>query len=275
MNISIIIRCGDDERVFKCIESIDEDVEVVVSISENPVLQEKLSSKGIPYCLVPRGNLSVVSNIGFNQTKNDRVIITDSDTIFEKGCIGRMHDALDDFRVVRATLKFKDSLNVPFSKIVAKARDYVNSLPLVYTPGIAVRKSLIPDIGGFLFNDPVPFAVDADLNHRIKCAGIPVKFLKDAVLYHDAEGVFHDMKAAFRIGKGCMTSAIHLSGYAMFNGQKPADILRELKGVRLYHLPELVRTKGIRILFYQMVWDALFYSGVIRLRMRNLFSGVT
>lgn len=264
MDMSIVIRCWDDDRVFRCVESVDEDVEVIVSTSSNPEFEEKLAAGGLTYCLAPRGNLSGVSNIGFASTKHDKVLITDSDTVFECGCIRRMHDALDEYGVVRAKLKFRHDAGVPFSRVVAEARDFVNSMPLVYTPGIAVRKDILPEIGGFLFNDPVPFAVDADLNYRIRSARIPVQYLDDAVIYHDPEGPKHDARAAFRIGRGCMISAVHLSNHSRFGHRRPWVIARELKGVKPQHLRTMLRTKGVSTLSYQLLWDLLFYSGMIR-----------
>jgi hypothetical protein len=261
MDLSIVIRCGDDERVFDCIHSIDEDVEIMVSTSENPEFQSKLEARGIQYCLSPRGNLSEVSNIGFNHAKHEKVIITDSDTIFEKGTIKKMYLALDEYDVVRAKLQFRTYKKKPFSRTVAEARDYVNSLPLVFTPGIGIKRGITEKIGGFLFNDPVPFAVDADMDYRIKQAKIPVKYLSNAAIYHDAESIRHDMKAAYRIGAGCMTSAIYLSE-SFHNGQKaPIAIVRDLKGVRVEHWNDLLRTKGVGVFMYQMMWDIMFYSG--------------
>jgi len=261
MDLSIVIRCGDDERVFDCIQSIDEDVEIMVSTSKNPHFQSKLETRSIQYCLSPRGNLSQVSNIGFNHTKHEKVIVTDSDTIFKKGTIKEMYLALDEYDVVRAKLRFLADEKKPFSKTVAEARDYVNSLPLVFTPGIGIKRGITEKIGGFLFNDPVPFAVDADLDYRIIQAKIPVKYLPNAEIYHDAESIRHDMKAAYRIGAGCMTSAIYLSRQIHNNQKHPRKIVSELKGVKTRHLGDVMRKKGPSVFAYQLLWDLLFHSG--------------
>ena len=261
MDLSVVIRCGDDDRIFDCIQSVDEDVDIIVSTSENPRFQSKLESRGINYCLSPRGNLSKVSNIGFENAIHDRVIITDSDTTFEKGSIKEIYLALDDFEVVRAKLKFRSNKDNIFSKTVAEARDYVNSLPLVYTPGVGVKRRIKSKIGGYLFNDPVPFAVDADLDYRIKHAKIPVKYLDNAILYHDVENIRHDMKAAYRIGSGCMTSAIYLSEQIHNKELHPRKIVRELKGVKRSFLGDVARRKGVRVFTYQLLWDLLFNLG--------------
>ena len=76
-----------------------------------------------------------------------------------------MHSAfasgLETSKVARARIRFEVTGAGLGSRVAAEARDYVNSLPVVFTPGIAVRRDLVSDVGGILFNDPVPYAVDA------------------------------------------------------------------------------------------------------------------
>ena len=202
-DLSVVIRCWNDSSVLQCIDSIDLDVEVIVSFTGADDLAARIREHGARCVRAPRSNLSRVSNIGFNATTYDKVILTDSDTVFEPGCVGRLRDALGTFRAARARLRFEGDYGL--SKIVAEARDYVNGLPLLYTPGIAVRKDLLPEVGGFLFNDPVPYAVDTDLDFRVKRARVPVAYLTDAWLRHTAVSVRHDLRAAYRIGGGCRT----------------------------------------------------------------------
>lgn len=262
MDLSVVIRCCDDKRVFQCIDSVDEDVEIVVSLCKNDGIQRKLEKMNIHYCIVPRGNLSITSNVGFEAATHHKVIITDSDTVFKKGCIKQMYSAFEKFKVVRPRILFLYDSKISFSKVVAEARDYVYSLPVVYTPGIGVRKDLIPDVGDFLFNNPVPFAVDADLNFRLREAKIPVKYLKNAHISHIAVSIKHDLKAAFRIGSGCVISAAILSKQKNFpfNATK---IRKKLKAVKSIDYPKIVRKKGVKIFIYQLIWDFFFYSGEI------------
>lgn len=259
MEMSIVVRCKDDERVFECIKSIDENVKLIVVLNQNDDLKERLESIGVSCYVSPPGNLSIVSNIGFSAAGTNKVIITDSDTLFYPGCIRTIYEALDNYEVVRAKLMFKSSSCIPYSTLVSEARDFVNSLPHVYTPGIGVRKDIIPKIGGFLFNEHVPFAVDADLNYRIKEAGIDVAFLTDAIIQHDCERVKHDLKAALRIGRGCRTSAETLGD--LYTDTNVRSISRCLKGVKLHHYPILIKEKGIKVFLYQIVWDFYYYIG--------------
>ena len=49
MNLSVVIKCSDDEKIWRCIGSIDEKVEIVVSLTPNIEIQEKLNKLKIKY----------------------------------------------------------------------------------------------------------------------------------------------------------------------------------------------------------------------------------
>ncbi len=266
MEVSVVIRCSDDPRVFDCIDSIDEDVDIVVALSSGDALKTKLDEKGIRYCVTPKGNLSLVSNMGIDSAKFGKVILTDSDTTFEPGCISEIDRTLDQVPIAKVKINFQyDSKNYT-SKIVAAARDYVNSLPLVYTPGIGFKKNIVNNIGGFLFNWPVQFAVDADLDYRLKEVKIPIKFIKHVGIFHLPETLTHDLNAAYRIGKGCATSYMSLKSYAQFANIK----WNALKGVKLKNLPHIAVDKGIVVAFYQVIWDLLYWMGYINKRINSI-----
>lgn len=168
-----------------------------------------------------------------------------------------MYDALNEYKITRAKLVFKVYPRNIFSKIAAEARDYVYNKPLVFTPGIGVRRDVLDEIYGFLFNDPVPWAVDADLNYRIKQANIPVAFLKDAYIYHSPLKIKRDLKAAFRIGMGVRVSVRELSKILM----NPKKIKKNLKAVKKRDYFNIYKEKSLLILIYQFIWDSLYYSG--------------
>ena len=259
MEVSVVIRCSDDPRVFDCIRSIDEGADIVVALSSEKALRQKLDEKGIRYCITPRGNLSLVSNMGIALAKYEKVILTDSDTTFEPGCIREMCNSLDEVPVAKVQINFLYDAKHPTSQTVAFARDYVNSLPLVYTPGIGLRKNITDKIGGFIFNPLVKFAVDADLDYRLKNAEIPVKFIRHVGIRHSPETLSHDLKAAYRIGEGCATSYFSLSSYKKYANIKWND----LKGVKMKKLPEIAVKKGLIVAIYQTLWDSLYWLGYL------------
>jgi hypothetical protein len=255
---SVVIRCNNDERVFRCISSIDADVEIVVVMNKNHEMQQRLEMLGVVCCISPPGNLSLVSNLGFDIATSDKVIITDSDTTFGKNCIREMIRGLDSYDVVRAPLRFEKSSDL-LSREIAEARDYVNSLPVVYTPGIGVTKRLPRLIRGFLFDNAIPFAVDANLSYRINKEGVPALFLRDVWIVHSAEDVHHDLHAARRIGAGNKKSVENL--YALYPTETKRNIKKMLKGVKLRQYPDVFQKKGVRVFAYQILWDLNYYVG--------------
>ena len=255
MDLSIIIRCCNDPKVIRCIESIDANVEIIVSMCPNKDILKKIKKLGIKYCIVRKGNLSITSNRGLNLAKYDKVIITDSDTYFEKGCIKKICQALDDFLVVRPKIHFKHLPKKPFSKLIANARDYVYSFPVIFTPGISFRKDILDLIGGYLFNESIPFAVDAELDYRIHQYNINYKILDSALIYHSAENLIHDLYAAYRIGKGCRVGEI-------IHKKKPKSIVN-LKIVKASMYNDIIKRKGTSTFLYQLIWDLFFYIGWI------------
>lgn len=266
MDISIVIRCGDDQRVFDCIKSIDEEAEIIVALSDNKTLQKELKDKKIKYCITPRHNLSQTSNIGINYTTNEKVILTDSDTLFDPGCIRELYNALNQYPIARARINFESYPGKFSSKLVSEARDYINSLPVLYTPGIAFRKNIITDIGGFLFNNQVPYAVDADFNYRVNRTRIPIKFIDNVGIRHNAESIQHDLKAAFRIGRGCAISYLSLKKIRAYSNIRWYD----LKGVKLYYLSDVLAKKGLPVALYQIIWDLFYWIGYADQRLRGV-----
>jgi hypothetical protein len=255
---SVVIRCNNDERVFRCISSIDVDVEIIVVMNENREMQQRLEALGVVCCISPPGNLSLVSNLGFELATSDKVIITDSDTTFGKNCIREMIQGLESYDVVRAPLRFQKSSDF-LSREIAEARDYVNSLPVIYTPGIGVTKRLPGLIRGFLFDNAIPFAVDANLSYRIKKEGVPSLFLQDVWITHSAEDIPHDLHAARRIGAGIKKSVENL--HVLYPGETKRDLRKMLKGVKLRQYPDICKKKGVRVLAYQVLWDINCHIG--------------
>lgn len=259
VDTSVVIRCGGSPEVLQCIASIDSPTEVVVAYSGNSGLAQRIQDTGARVVAVPSGNLSIVSNRGYAACHGSKVIFTDSDTRFGPHCVARLAEALETVPVARAQLRIGVNASRT-TRIVARARGFVNSLPLAFTPGLGLRRDIIPTVGGIVFNDPVPYAVDADLDMRIKRRGIRVEFLQDAWLTHSPVPLRHDVRAAYRIGRGCRRSMEIWNRIGTFG---PLDKW-SLKGVKPAALPELLRREGAVVLAYQALWDTAYWFGFYR-----------
>ena len=111
MDLSIVISCSDDFHIEKTLDSIDEDVEVVCSITPNPEIEKILNNRCIPYVITPKGNHSVTTNAGIALAKNDKLLLMDSDCVFVPGAIREISEALDKYLVVNAKIIFEKLWN--------------------------------------------------------------------------------------------------------------------------------------------------------------------
>ncbi len=253
-----MIRCGSDPRVFDCIQSVDEEVDIMISAKDDPVFLDSLRDAGVRYCVSESNNLSVVSNDGIEHALNDRVFLTDSDTVLCKGCLEAIDAGLDDHDVVSAEIVF-DSGHSMVSRWISNSRSYVNSKDLAFTPGLGMDRRISDRIGGFIFDPNVRFAVDANLDYRIRRSGIDVQFDSGARIIHSMETVRHDLMAARRIGKGVVAGAMDL--HRMYPSIPENTIRRDLKAVHVGDYPEIIRRYGPGTMLYQIIWDMNFYIG--------------
>lgn len=266
MDIAIVIKCSDDLRIFRCIESIPVGVEIVCSITPNRLIENKLKKLGMPYCITPRGNLSIATNAGINLTKSNNVIIMDSDSYFSKGAVKLLCKALKENIVVKGRIIFLH--NSYLSKIIAELRDYVNRQPVAYVPGLAFRKEILNSIGGYFFNSNISWAEDAEFTYRIQEKGIQVKTIPEAIIYHDSVSPYHDLRAAFRIGGG---KRLIVESYGKYNAEDISlTIINFLTGKFIKKWIDILKCKGASVLLYNLLWTAIYYTGYYTTRCKNL-----
>lgn len=261
MDLSLVIRSGLDPKVLDCISSVDEDVDIVVTTVPDHDFCDLVRTTGARVVTSPPGNLSVASNVGIKSAKNDKIFMTDSDTILCRGCLEAVHHGLQSAPFVKARIEFVQN-GTRASRLVAESRDYVNSKNLAFTPGLGLDRSCSELVGGYFFDEAAPFAVDANLDYRIRHNGIHVIYDSDARIMHGAETVEHDMVAAKRIGAGVRRGAKTLG--KLYPETSESRILHDLKAVHLTDYPEILRKKGFDVLFYQFRWDINFYKGRLK-----------
>ncbi|HKC04441.1 MAG TPA: glycosyltransferase [Patescibacteria group bacterium] len=201
--MSVLIRADKDERVFDCISSIRKtspNSDIKVSILHNKSLEERIAKLGIKYCVVPKGNISITTNRGLKLIKNDKVLITDSDTIFDKNCIKLINKALNKYQVVKPLIIFKNDGSTR-SILVANLRTYFNSKNnKMFTPGLAFRMHIKNKVGGYYFDNKVAWGEDSEFSNRVEYAKLRTFVIKNARLFHPPVTIRHDLGGAFLIG---------------------------------------------------------------------------
>src|SRR5690606_12474429 len=104
MDISVVINCSDEMHILETLDSIDEDVEIICSITPNPIIGKILKNKKIPYAITPNGSHSVTTNAGIQLVTNDKFILMDSDCVFAPGAIRMMGNSLNEHLVVNGRI---------------------------------------------------------------------------------------------------------------------------------------------------------------------------
>lgn len=202
--ITVLIRCSDDYRVLDCINSIkltSPYSPIVVSMTPNKKLQNAVIKTGANCCVVPRYNAAITNNRGLELVETEKVIITDADTIFEKGTISLLDKALENYDAVKPRLIFRTETNSPYLSPIANLRTFFNDNDQkMYIPGLAFSLNIKDKIGGYYFDEKIPWGEDSDFSNRVKKNGLKTRVVGEAVLYHPSVDLSHDLADAFLIG---------------------------------------------------------------------------
>lgn len=269
VNLSIIIKCYQDKRIFDCINSIDEDCEVLIPYSGDPPLAAEIADR-YPHARIinaPIGNLSASCNLGISACTGNSVLIMDSDARFKAGCIRLMIKYLKDTLVVKPWIVYEHDTSVVGSEVIAKTRQRFNDKEVrALTPGLAFRKEIKELIGGQFFDERVLFTEDAFLDWKLKKAGISIQFLPEAVVYHSPVSLFHDLRAGFRMGYG-YRRAVHYAGRENDNSLK-VILKRLVSGASLKHFVKEGLAEGFDVSCYTSAWTILYNIGYINERFK-------
>lgn len=202
MELSVVINCSDDFHLFKTIKSIDEDVEIICSITTNKKIESNLSGMKIPYVVTPKGSQSVTTNAGIKLVTNDKFILMDSDCCFEKGFIKHVFKLLDKYVVVNGNIIF-DYNNNWLSKTISKCKKFDDIYDgLAHKPGLGLRKKLLEYIGNYWFDESLPWAEDSELSYRISKAGIKMFHDNTFSIHHLPTSYSHNLRSWFFYGGG-------------------------------------------------------------------------
>ncbi|MBI2018773.1 hypothetical protein HYS96_03670 [Candidatus Daviesbacteria bacterium] len=259
-DITVVIANSEDESVFNCIDSANGGAKIVVSLTPYAPIEARLSRLNIPFVVVPRGNLSITYNSGIELATTNKVIIMDSDTVFTPRAIEQLGHGLEQYDACKARLSFQYDDTQTLSGIVANARDFINSSPTrAYTPGLALRKDIRNQMGGYFFNEQIRWAVDSEFSYRFHKNGLQFGYIPDAVVNHPAVSIRHDLTEAFLMGLS-KRRAVDL-GVREGNEDVLPTLKRILSGETFAKRGKLFKEKGVSTLLYMLTWDLLYNFG--------------
>lgn len=258
--ITILIRCSNDYRVLECIRSIREtspNSPIVVSMTPNNRLRKAVLETGAGCCIVPRHNAAITNNKGLEFVKTDKVVVTDADTIFEKNTLNLLRRALDKYDVVKPVLVFRSGMKPLYFSLVANLRTFFNdNATKMYIPGVAFSLKIKHRIGGYFFDEKVPWGEDSDFSYRVNENRLRIKVVGRAILYHPSVSVIHDLADAFLIGSKKQNDN--------------AEPKVPLKRFKLYR--KLLASYGIPTLIYGTIWYLFFDLGRVLRRAKPIYN---
>jgi len=254
MKISIIIPVSNDLKLINCIKSIDENVEVVISLNKaskdikklvkdilhNQKLQRYLK---IIVCEIDEASIAKAYNNGIKHSSYSKVLLMDSDCVFEKGTIRKLNNNLGNNFLSKGKVIFKS--NSWASSVIAKAREYHTSDKVnAYSPPLLFKKTIKKYIKGYYFHPSLCWSEDSEFDIRVKKANLKIAYDPTVVIYHPALNLRSDLKSSFWYGIG------RRIGVEVGVRDKPIGVLGSF---RKYVL-EASKEKGLITGFYLFVW---------------------
>lgn len=263
LDLSVVIRCGRDKKgLERTLSSVDENVEVIVSASDDVPFLSDFQKKGYKFAPHTYGNWSVAAQSGINKSTNNNVIIMDSDSIFGGGALKTINTALKKGHLlVQPKVIFLDDGST-ISKTISNARTYENQRePKSYSPGLGLKVQELTErigINGNLYNLSVAYGDDGDLNQRRKEAKIDVHVAKDALIYHDPIALKHELRTVYQFGIGKRQAQ-----NSKTNPKTLVDVLKKefLSNRAREYYTNLLDKFGIQTLLFGMLCRTLYIAG--------------
>ncbi len=261
--ITVVIICCDDERVFRTIDSVDMDVPVIVSLVPNSFLESRLKEAGVQIVLSKRGNYSTSCNRGLSAVETKFAFIIDSDCVLHPGCLEEITTQLRKSQLVRAQVNFQSWSGIYLSKEIADWHWKTNNrLPIrAYTPGLGLRLDICPLLGGYFFDERIFWSCDSEFSYRVQKVGLNVAYSEGAIISHAAISFSHFISSAFKLGMGTRAQ-VKLGLRPSY--ENPDWIIRRF----LFRINPTRRKERNQItnkvkhnLFLKTVWTAAFYIG--------------
>ena len=270
-DISVIIPVSKDIKIKECLASVDEDVEIVVVLNNNPSPWVIEMVNADPRCVavfIPgcECNLALVLNRGVEAATKHKVVVMNSDCIFPLGLIRKMTALLDSYEVVKSRVSFAHR---SFGEhLVAQARylfgHIFNNRQNIFGPGMSFQKDIVPKVGGYLFDEDLGWAEDGDLSMRIHGAGLTHYFTTETIL-HAPEKISHDLYIAGRIGRGKRVRDYKNGiGFWMGAGLLVKNILFDENK----HFALALKNSGLGVAIYLALWKFCFFGGYVVLYRR-------
>lgn len=260
MNISIVIPVSNDLRLQRCIESIDEVVEVVISLNKpsteiktltrSLIKAKKYSHLRFKVCEIPQPSIAQAYNNGIATASYHKILLMDSDCIFQPGCIKKLNDNLGENLLSKGKVIFTHDSQV--TAIIAKAREFHTSDKIsAFSPPLLFDKKIKKYIGGYYFHPKLCWLEDSEFDSRVQATKLNISYDPTAQVLHPPLTPLRDLRSAFWYGVGKrigVENGVH---------QKPTGVIGSIQK----YIFSASQEKGVLAGSYLFLWKMALLSG--------------
>jgi len=203
--MTVVIPVANDTRIQQCVESITEAVEILIVLNGASDTVKRMvcgmTKPNLRYIELSDGNLGAALETGIRNATHDKVLLMDSDCIFETGCINKLRAGLEDSLLVKGKIKFKYSNLGTY--VVSKVCDFrFGDLRNAFKPPLGIDRHIVDRMEGYYYDKEIHWLEDVEFEERRKRCGVEIKFVDDAVIYHSEKTIWRDLRSAFCYGIG-------------------------------------------------------------------------
>ncbi len=206
MKVTIAIVCSTDRLIKKCLNSIPDDVPIIVVLNFPDEYIKKIlkKDKRVTTYQCDERNLGKLRQVAVINCKTPAICFVDSDCVLEKDLVKCVESELESYYAVNIPLHF--AYNNYSTKVVSLCRKYTTPDKLLYMP-FAFRLSLEKKIGQ-LFNERLSWGEDTDQRMRLNEHGIEYITSKSFIT-HKVLTVKEDAKSSIRLGEGTYLQVVN------------------------------------------------------------------
>lgn len=229
MNVSVVVPCFNSARyiertldALQRLESGGHELELVlVDDGSTDDTAERISRRGVTLIRQPNRGPAAARNTGWRRAGGEVICFTDADCIPPPGWVAGMVDGLEaaDVGAVAGSYAAANGERPLARLIQAEIAFRHRRMPAFVRAGgtynLAVRRTVLEQVGGFDESFPTASAEDNDLSYRIRHAGYRIAFRPGCrVAHHHPE----------RIGGYLRTQSIHGFWRSRLHRKHPAFV---------------------------------------------------
>jgi glycosyltransferase involved in cell wall biosynthesis len=255
---SVIIPVKDDVRVITCIDSIDEDVEVMLALNGASAEVREISRthpRKPAWVELAEPNLGAAYNAGAEKASGRYLLFMDSDCLFAPGTIRALVREVMRHSIVKGRVEFTAGKSV-LSRLIQDSRtfqiaDHVNA----YSPPLIYDRAIIRAIGGYHYSQLIHWEEDREFDFRLQLAGLSVVYLPEAVVTHAAQDGISDLRSGFRYGLG---ESIGQELGLFITPSLPWRLWNDITSVI-----QVARRKSLTTALYRATWLTSYHLGTL------------